>query len=136
MQGNDDDLLPWQPTPRWRTIGNMTVHDFPAHRTELRQGYRDLMTAIPAQMKGFGDLHRSAVADGALPQAIKELMAVSIAIAQRCDDCIALHMHDAIRAGATPEQVHEAIGVALLMGGGPASTYATHALRALEQFSS
>ena len=136
MQGNDDDLLPWQPTPCWRTIGIMTVHDFPAHRTELRQGYRDLMAAIPAQMKGFGDLHRSAVADGALPQAIKELMAVSIAIAQRCDDCIALHMHDAIRAGATPEQVHEAIGVALLMGGGPASTYATHALRALEQFSS
>lgn len=113
----------------------MTVHDFPAQRTELRQGYRDLATAIPAQMKGFGELHRSAVADGALTQATKELMAVAIGIAQRCDDCIALHMHDALRAGATPEQVHEAIGVALLMGGGPASAYATHALRALEQFS-
>ena len=113
----------------------MTVHDYRAQRTELRQGYRDLNTVIPAQMKGFGELHRSAVADGALPQATKELMAVSIAIVQRCDDCIALHMHDALRAGATPEQVHEAIGVAVLMGGGPASTYATHALRALEQFS-
>jgi AhpD family alkylhydroperoxidase len=113
----------------------MTLHDFAAQRTELRQGYRDLMKAIPEQMKGFGDLHRSAVADGALPQVTKELMAVAIAITQRCDDCIALHMHDAVRAGATPEQVHETIGVAMLMGGGPASTYATHALRALEQFS-
>ncbi len=113
----------------------MTVHDYPAQRTELRQGYRDLTTAIPAQMKGFGELHRSAVADGALTQATKELMAVAIGIVQRCDDCIALHMHDALRAGATPEQVHETIGVALLMGGGPASTYAAHALRALEQFS-
>jgi AhpD family alkylhydroperoxidase len=120
---------------RGRTIDVMTVHDYPAHRTELRQGYRDLRAAIPAQMNGFGELHRSAVADGALPQATKELMAVAIAIVQRCDDCIALHMHDALRAGATPEQAHEAIGVALLMGGGPASTYATHALRALEQFS-
>ncbi len=114
----------------------MTVQDYRANRSTLRQGYRDLMAAIPDQMKGFGDLHRSAVAEGALPAATKELMAVAIAIAQRCDDCITLHMHDALRAGATPEQVHEAIGVALLMGGGPASTYATHALDALAQFSS
>jgi len=112
----------------------MTVQDFPAHRAQLRQGYRDLMGVIPDQMKGFGDLHRSAVADGALPAATKELMALAIGISQHCDDCITLHMHDALRAGATPAQVHEAIGVALLMGGGPASTYATHALRALEQF--
>ena len=39
------------------------------------------------------------------------------------------------RGRPAPDMVHEAIGVALLMGGGPASTYATHALRALEQFS-
>lgn len=113
----------------------MTVHDFPAQRTALRQGYRDLIEAIPDSMKGFGDLHRAAVAEGALSTATKELMALAIGIAQRCDGCIALHMHDALRAGATPEQVREAIGVALLMGGGPASTYATQALTALEQFS-
>jgi AhpD family alkylhydroperoxidase len=117
------------------TMDPMTVHDYPTHRSELRQGYRELMQAIPDQMKGFGELHRSAVAEGALPASTKELMAVAIAIVQRCDDCIALHMHDAIRAGATAEQVHEAIGVALLMGGGPASTYATHALTAFEQYS-
>ena len=112
----------------------MTVQDFPAYRKQLRQGYRELNAAIPEQMKGFGELHRAAVADGALPQATKELMAVAIAICTRCDDCITLHLHDALRAGATAEQVHEAIGVALLMGGGPASTYATHAMRALDQF--
>jgi AhpD family alkylhydroperoxidase len=109
--------------------------DYPARRDELRQGYRDLMQAIPEQMKGFGELHRSAVKDGALPQVTKELMAVAIGICTHCDDCITLHMHDALRAGATAEMVHEAIGVALLMGGGPASTSATHAMRALEQFS-
>lgn len=109
--------------------------DFPALRNDLRRGYRDLRQAIPDQMKGFGELHRSAVADGALTQATKELMAVAIGICTRCDDCIALHMHDALRAGATAEMVHEAIGVAVLMGGGPASTYAIHALRAFEQFS-
>ena len=113
----------------------MTIHDHPTRRKELHQGYRELGKVIPEQMKGFGELHRSACAEGALPKATKELMAVAIAITQRCEDCITLHMHDAIRAGATPEMAHEAIGVALLMGGGPASTYATRALDAFEQFS-
>ncbi len=112
----------------------MTIQDFPARRSELRQGYRDLNEAMPDQMKAFGALHRSAVAEGALPTAVKELMAVAIGITQRCDGCITLHMHDALRAGATREQVAETIGVALLMGGGPASTYATDAWRAFEQF--
>ena len=112
----------------------MAIHDFPSRRTELRQGYRDLNAAIPEQMKGFGALHRAAVADGALSTATKEMMAVAIGIVTRCDGCIALHVHDALRAGATREQLHETIGVALLMGGGPASTYATDALRAIDQF--
>lgn len=113
----------------------MTTTDYPTRRTELRAGYRALNEALPAQMEGFGKLHRSAVADGALPASTKELMAMAIGICMRCDDCIALHVHDALRAGATPEEVREAIGVALLMGGGPASTYATRANEALEQFS-
>lgn len=112
----------------------MTVTDFPALRTQLRQGYRDLNTELPDTMAGFGSLHRAAMAEGALPSAVKELMAMAIGISTRCDGCIALHLHDALRAGATREQVVEAIGVAVLMGGGPASVYATDALRALEQF--
>jgi AhpD family alkylhydroperoxidase len=112
----------------------MTIHDFAERRSELRQGYRALNEALPEQMKGFGALHRAAVADGELSSAVKELMAVAIGIVTRCDGCITLHMHDALRAGATREQVAETIGVALLMGGGPASTYATDAWRAFEQF--
>jgi AhpD family alkylhydroperoxidase len=108
--------------------------DHVERRSELRAGYRDLNRAVAGPMKGFGDLHRAAMADGALSSAVKELMAVAIGICVPCEDCITLHVHDALRAGATPEQVHETIGVALLMGGGPASTYATKAMQALDQF--
>ena len=111
----------------------MTI-DHVEHRRELRAGYRELNRTVADPMKAFGDLHRAAVAEGALPAAVKELMAVAIGICVHCDNCITLHVHDALRAGATPEQVHETIGVALLMGGGPASTYAIEAERALGQF--
>jgi AhpD family alkylhydroperoxidase len=113
----------------------MTTTDHPARRKELQAGYRALNGTEKDVLSGFGQLHRAAVADGALPTSTKELMAMAIGITSRCEDCITLHVHDALRAGATAEQVHEAIGVAVLMGGGPASTYATRALDALEQFS-
>ena len=80
-------------------------------------------------------LHRAAVANGALSRAHKELIALGIGIASRCGGCITLHVQAAIAAGATSDEVLDAIGVAVLMGGGPASTYAIEALDALEHFS-
>lgn len=109
--------------------------DYRARRTELLSGYRKVSEALPEQMGGFGELHRSAVAAGALSRPVKELMAMAVGIATHCEDCMLLHLHDALRAGATVEEVYDAIGVAVLMGGGPASTYATRAIEALEQFS-
>lgn len=48
--------------------------------------------------------------------------------------CIAYHTHGALKAGATRQEVHEAVGVAILMGGGPAMIYGCEALAALDQF--
>jgi len=109
--------------------------DYPARRKELNAGYRNLNSELPDVMAGFGEMHKAAVAEGALSSATKELIAMAIGISSRCEDCITLHVSAALRAGATAEQVHEAIGVAVLMGGGPASTYAIKARDALEQFS-
>ena len=84
--------------------------DHAERRRELHAGYRTLNSALPDVMKGFGDLHKSAVADGSLPRSTKELIAMAVGITSRCEDCITLHMHDAIKAGATREQALEAIG--------------------------
>ena len=105
------------------------------HR-ELSTGFRRLRTANPDVMAGFAKMHRAATADGVLPAKTKELIALAISIAGHCDGCIAFHTHDAVRAGATRAEVEETIGVAVLMGGGPAAVYGADALVALDQFSS
>ncbi len=89
---------------------------------------------LPGPMSGFARLHRKAVEDGALSAKVKEMMALAISIAVGCDGCIAYHVHDAVKAGATRQELLETIGVALLMGGGPGSIYAAHALDAIDQF--
>lgn len=84
-----------------------------------------------ATMRAFTALHEAALADGELPRATKELLALAISISTQCEGCIAWHVHGAIAAGAGPAQVEEAIGVAILMGGGPATYYGGKALAAL-----
>ena len=108
--------------------------DFPKQYEHAKEVMGRLGEEIPDTMKGFSQLHHSGVADGALSHKTKELIALSSAVVVRCDSCIAFHVHDALEAGATHDEIVEAIGVAIVMGGGPAVMYANEALEALEQF--
>ena len=107
---------------------------FLRRRDELLTGFRHLRSDLPQVMAGFGQTHNAVLSDGELPRKTKELMALVISIATHCEGCIALHTYDSLKAGATPEEIHEALGVAILMGGGPAAVYAAEALEAVEQF--
>ncbi len=102
---------------------------------DLKEPTRTLAQAIPDTWAGFGQLHKAAVADGALPAKVKELMALAIAVVKQCDGCIAYHAKAAARRGATEAEVAEALGVALLMDGGTASTYGPRAWAAFQELS-
>jgi len=108
---------------------------YPARLQNFGRNSRRLSTAQPDVMTAFWGVHRAAVATGALDTKMKELIALAISVALRCDDCIAHHTDDALKAGATEGEVADALGVAILMGGGASVVYATHAMEALDQFS-
>ena len=74
------------------------------------------------------------LADGEVSTALKEAAALAVSVAKRCDGCIAYHAKGAARAGATPGQVADLLGVALLMDGGTASVYAPRAWAAFNEF--
>lgn len=113
----------------------MTIN-YPARHDELQGQMVKLGHELSAVMSGFASLHKSATAKGALDTKTKELIALGIAIAIRCESCISFHVHDALKAGATHADVIETIGVAVMMGGGPAAMYACDAFTALQQFES
>jgi AhpD family alkylhydroperoxidase len=101
---------------------------------ELKEPTRSLRHLDRDTWKGFADMHRAAVADGVVPGRVKELVALAIAVIKECDGCVAYHASAAARAGATEEEVAEILGVALLMGGGPASVWAPRAFDAYREF--
>jgi AhpD family alkylhydroperoxidase len=101
---------------------------------DLREPTKQLRKAIPETWAGFLALHEGATADGAVPSRLKEAAALALSVVKHCDGCIAYHAKAAARAGATPEEVSELLGVALLMDGGTASVYAPRAWQAFLEF--
>ncbi|HEX5366203.1 MAG TPA: carboxymuconolactone decarboxylase family protein [Acidimicrobiales bacterium] len=102
--------------------------------TDLREPTRSLRHAIPGTWAGFVAMHDSALQDGAVSAGLKEAVALAIAVVKRCDGCISYHARAAARAGASPEEVAEILGVALVMDGGTASVYGPVAWDAYGEF--
>ena len=95
---------------------------------------RKLRQDIPDTMKAFSALAQAATRDGALDRKTKELIALAIGIATRCDGCIGFHTEALVRLGATRQEVEEVLGMAVYMGGGPSLMYAADAISAFEEF--
>lgn len=110
--------------------------DYVAMREQLLALTRELGSEIPNVVGPFSQLHKAALASGALEPKVKELMAIAISITTHCEGCISFHVHDALKAGASRKEVLETVGLAVLMGGGPAMTFGCKALEALKQFAS
>ncbi len=107
---------------------------YPEIYDHLRGLMGKLGKELEGTMAGFGQLHKQALVEGALSTKIKELITLAISVTARCEGCIAVHVRAALRAGATRQEIVEAIGVAVYMGGGPAMVYGCEALEALGQF--
>ena len=116
------------------TITLPSKTSYPEQLRRIKGNMEILGEGAPSTMEAFSSLHKAAGTPGALDNKTKELMALAIAVSLRCDGCIAFHTHDAMEAGASPEEVMEALGVAVMMGGGPAVIYATHVVEAMDQF--
>lgn len=102
---------------------------------EISGNMQDLSKDIPAVMKAFSGLVGASTADGVLDKKTKELIMIGIAVANRCDGCIGFHTKALVELGVTEQELAEALGVAVAMGGGPSVMYAANTLKAFKEFS-
>jgi AhpD family alkylhydroperoxidase len=96
---------------------------YPSPTAEIARKRRDL---APDQQAAFDAFGKAVFADGALSTKMKQIVAVAVAHVTQCPYCINGHTKAALRAGATPEELMEAIWVAAEMRAGGA--YAHSAL--------
>jgi AhpD family alkylhydroperoxidase len=83
--------------------------------------------------RAFLEMEKAAFSDGALKKREKELIAIGISVRINCESCMQWHIEQAAAAGATYEEVLEAVEVGIEMGGGPATVSARLALQVMEE---
>ena len=89
---------------------------------------------IPDTLRGFSAMAQAATKDGALDAKTKELIAIALSVSVRCDPCLGYHTQALVKLGCTREELAEALGMAVYMGGGPSLMYAARASEAFDQF--
>ena len=93
---------------------------------------RPVREQMSGALHGFAGLHHVTMKAGELGTREKELIAMAIGVAVRCEPCIYAHVQAALKAGASRAQVLEAAAVALMMSGGPGYTYLPRVVEALD----
>jgi AhpD family alkylhydroperoxidase len=110
------------------------VKDWMKIAGDLGPAIAELRSGIPEVMKAFGQMDAALSKDAALSPKTKELIALALGVASRCDGCLAFHAKAAAKYGASRPEILEAIGMAIYMGGGPSVIYGAQALEAFDQF--
>jgi len=91
-----------------------------------------VLSQADLSMKRFFALDQDVYREGALPKKAKELMGLVASTVLRCDDCISYHLVEAVECGATNEEIVEALGIALVVGGSITIPHLRHAMAFLE----
>ena len=107
---------------------------YPEMTAEVSSNLAKLRTDIPDTLRGFSSLAMAAGKDGALDKKTKELIAMALSVAARCDPCLGFHADALVKLGCTRAEFEEMLGMCIYMGGGPSLMYAANALQAYEQF--
>lgn len=108
-----------------------SMFDWEAYRGELTTRIGELKDLSPGTVGGYMQASGAGAQTDRLGEKTRQLISLAVAVTTRCDGCIAFHSQAAVKAGATPEEVSEALGVAVAMNAGAALVYSARALDAV-----
>jgi len=105
--------------------------DWNGYQKELNGRIAELSKLSPDTVKGYMTLSGANAQNTHLGEKVRQLISLAVAVTTRCDGCITFHADAALKAGASREEISEALGVAIAMNAGAALVYASRALDAV-----
>lgn len=104
--------------------------DWNEYQKQIGATAAELAKLSPDTVRGYRTLTDANAKTTLLGQKVRELISLAVAVTTHCDGCIVVHTDAAIKAGATREEIAEALGVAVSMNAGAAFVYSTRVLDA------
>lgn len=106
------------------------MYDWNAYRDQLKQRIGEIGSLSPDTVRGYATLSGAGAKTNHLDAKTRELIALAVAVTTRCDGCITVHTDAAIKAGASRDEIAEALGVAVALNAGAALVYSARVLDA------
>jgi len=106
--------------------------DWNAYQAELTKSIPEFAKLSPDSLKGYQTLSSANAKSTLLGEKVRQLISVAVAVTTRCDGCITFHTDAALKAGASKQEIAEALGVAMAMNAGAALVYSVRALESVE----
>ena len=106
------------------------LDDFTAYRQKMN---KKILSVDNLDIKRFFNLDGAVYRDGALDAKTKELLGLVASTVLRCNDCIAYHIIECVKAGATDAELHETLSIALIVGGSITIPHLRYAFEMLEE---
>jgi AhpD family alkylhydroperoxidase len=104
--------------------------DWNEYQKEIGSRLGELSKLSPDTLRGYQTLSAANSQTSKLGEKTRQLISLAVAVTTRCDGCIVFHTEAALKAGATKEEISEALGVAVAMNAGAALIYSTRVLDA------
>lgn len=105
--------------------------DWKGYKQEVMGRIGELKELSPDTVGGYLTASGAGAKTGHLDEKTRQLISLAVAVTTRCDGCIAVHSAEAVKQGATKEEIAEALGVAVAMNAGAALVYSARALDAV-----
>jgi AhpD family alkylhydroperoxidase len=106
--------------------------DWNEYQKQIGTELVELKKLTPDTVRGYVTLGNANAQTTKLGEKVRQLISLAVAVTTRCDGCITVHTDLALKAGATKEEIGEALGVAVAMNAGAALIYSLRVLDAAE----
>jgi AhpD family alkylhydroperoxidase len=106
--------------------------DWNAYRDQIRVAVQEISAANPELVKAYAGLHHANSKSAHLDAKTRELIALAVSVTLRCDGCINAHTDAAVKAGATKEEMIDAMGMAIMVNAGATMVYSARMIDALD----
>jgi AhpD family alkylhydroperoxidase len=106
--------------------------DWNAYRDQIAATVKEMSAANPELVKAYTGFHHANSNSTRLDARTRELIALAVAVTLRCDGCITVHTDAAIKAGATKEEIIDALGVAVMVNAGATMVYSARTIDAFD----
>lgn len=111
------------------------ILDWKKYRTQIQERIAEIGRTSPDIVRGYRSLGDAGAKESLLGMKTRELIALGVAVTRQCDGCITTHTTAALKAGATREEIVEALGVAVAVNTGAALIYSARVMDAFKTLS-